>query len=197
MIHKGVSFSQTSLSNISSLLCELLVQLECRKSNHFRMNFKLGESHSYGGIIICIPVSKKFVTGRIFSEFLQDKYRRVTSLQSKSCRIFFVPSSQRKKKQSTRVNDSPSRVKKAHKLTSSVMQYPWIESLTAIAPQPSTPSNFLAHYIHSLMFLYICRADIKQYIGLPSVNAVFSIYHSCITELMRVRIFFTCMLTGM
>ena len=33
---------------------------------------------------------------------------------------------------------------------------------------------------------FIIRADIKQYIGLPSVNAIFSIYHSCITELMRV-----------
>ncbi|XP_015773372.1 PREDICTED: pachytene checkpoint protein 2 homolog [Acropora digitifera] len=35
---------------------------------------------------------------------------------------------------------------------------------------------------------FVDRADIKQYIGLPSVNAVFSIYHSCITELMRVGI---------
>ena len=32
-----------------------------------------------------------------------------------------------------------------------------------------------------------CRADIKQYIGLPSAAAVFKIYHSCIQELMRVR----------
>jgi len=33
---------------------------------------------------------------------------------------------------------------------------------------------------------FVDRADIKQYIGPPSVNAIFSIYHSCITELMRV-----------
>ena len=37
-------------------------------------------------------------------------------------------------------------------------------------------------------FLLINRADIKQYIGPPSVNAIFSIYHSCIAELMRVRV---------
>ena len=37
-------------------------------------------------------------------------------------------------------------------------------------------------------FLSINRADIKQYIGPPSVNAIFSIYHSCIAELMRVRV---------
>lgn len=35
---------------------------------------------------------------------------------------------------------------------------------------------------------FVDRADIKQYIGPPSVNAIFSIYHSCITELMRVGI---------
>lgn len=38
-------------------------------------------------------------------------------------------------------------------------------------------------------FSPINRADIKQYIGPPSVNAIFSIYHSCITELMRVTIY--------
>ena len=32
-----------------------------------------------------------------------------------------------------------------------------------------------------------CRADIKQYIGLPSAAAIFKIYHSCIQELMRVQ----------
>jgi len=30
------------------------------------------------------------------------------------------------------------------------------------------------------------RADIKQYIGLPSAPAIFKIYHSCIRELTRV-----------
>ncbi|KAL9975130.1 hypothetical protein ACROYT_G012248 [Oculina patagonica] len=35
---------------------------------------------------------------------------------------------------------------------------------------------------------FVDRADIKQYIGPPSVNAIFSIYHSCITELMRAGI---------
>ena len=40
-------------------------------------------------------------------------------------------------------------------------------------------------------FFSFHRADIKQYIGPPSVNAIFSIYHSCITELMRVRILLT------
>ena len=34
----------------------------------------------------------------------------------------------------------------------------------------------------------ICRADIKQYIGMPSVAAIFQIYHSCIKELIRVGI---------
>lgn len=35
---------------------------------------------------------------------------------------------------------------------------------------------------------FVDRADIKQYIGPPSPAAIFKIYHSCITELMRVRI---------
>lgn len=35
---------------------------------------------------------------------------------------------------------------------------------------------------------FVDRADIKQYIGLPSVNAIFSIYHSCLCELMKVGI---------
>ena len=38
---------------------------------------------------------------------------------------------------------------------------------------------------------FVDRADIKQYIGPPSPAAIFKIYHSCITELMRVR-FFRC-----
>lgn len=36
--------------------------------------------------------------------------------------------------------------------------------------------------------LWFLRADIKQYIGLPSAAAVFKIYHSCIRELTRVGI---------
>ncbi|XP_019849117.1 PREDICTED: pachytene checkpoint protein 2 homolog isoform X2 [Amphimedon queenslandica] len=35
---------------------------------------------------------------------------------------------------------------------------------------------------------FVDRADIKQYIGLPSLDAVFSIFMSCIKELMRVGI---------
>ncbi|XP_068691195.1 pachytene checkpoint protein 2 homolog [Montipora foliosa] len=35
---------------------------------------------------------------------------------------------------------------------------------------------------------FVDRADIKQYIGLPSVEAIFSIYHSCLCELMKVGI---------
>ncbi|XP_029633681.1 pachytene checkpoint protein 2 homolog [Octopus sinensis] len=35
---------------------------------------------------------------------------------------------------------------------------------------------------------FIDRADIKQYIGLPSPRAIFKIYHSCINELMRTGI---------
>ncbi len=31
-----------------------------------------------------------------------------------------------------------------------------------------------------------CRADIKQYIGMPSVSAIYRIYHSCLKELTRV-----------
>lgn len=33
---------------------------------------------------------------------------------------------------------------------------------------------------------FVDRADIKQYIGLPSVPAVYNILHSCIYELIRV-----------
>ncbi|EDO30919.1 predicted protein [Nematostella vectensis] len=36
---------------------------------------------------------------------------------------------------------------------------------------------------------FVDRADIKQYIGPPSVNAIYTIYHSCINELMRVSLY--------
>ena len=43
-------------------------------------------------------------------------------------------------------------------------------------------------YFHVFCWYHLLsRADIKQYIGLPSATAVFKIYHSCIQELMRVR----------
>lgn len=38
------------------------------------------------------------------------------------------------------------------------------------------------------MVSYLPRADIKQYIGLPSMAAIFKIYHSCMRELARVGI---------
>ena len=42
--------------------------------------------------------------------------------------------------------------------------------------------------IYGFMLCWIlCRADIKQYIGFPSPSAVYKIYESCISELMRVR----------
>ncbi len=34
---------------------------------------------------------------------------------------------------------------------------------------------------------FVDRADIKQYVGLPSAAAVYRIYHSCLKELMEVR----------
>ena len=36
---------------------------------------------------------------------------------------------------------------------------------------------------------FVDRADIKQYIGLPSSMAVYQIYQSCLTELMKVLMF--------
>lgn len=33
---------------------------------------------------------------------------------------------------------------------------------------------------------FVDRADIKQYIGLPSTDAIFNIYLSCLEELMKV-----------
>ena len=40
-----------------------------------------------------------------------------------------------------------------------------------------------------LRFLLVfSRADVKQYIGLPTPAAVFKIFHSCLSELMRVGI---------
>ncbi len=33
---------------------------------------------------------------------------------------------------------------------------------------------------------FVDRADIKQYIGMPSTEAIYQIYLSCITELMKV-----------
>lgn len=37
---------------------------------------------------------------------------------------------------------------------------------------------------------FVDRADIKQYIGPPSVAAIFKIYLSCLEELMKVRLSF-------
>lgn len=33
---------------------------------------------------------------------------------------------------------------------------------------------------------FVDRADVKQYLGLPSANAIFHIYYSCIEELLKV-----------
>lgn len=33
---------------------------------------------------------------------------------------------------------------------------------------------------------YDCRADIKQYIGMPSVTSIYKIYLACLKELTRV-----------
>jgi len=38
-----------------------------------------------------------------------------------------------------------------------------------------------------IVLFLIYRADIKQYIGPPSEQAIFSIYHSCINELKKVN----------
>ena len=38
------------------------------------------------------------------------------------------------------------------------------------------------------MYTWLCRADVKQYIGLPTPAAIFKIFHSCLSELMRVGI---------
>lgn len=37
---------------------------------------------------------------------------------------------------------------------------------------------------------FVDRADIKQYIGLPSTQAIFNIYLSCLEELMKVCVVF-------
>ena len=43
--------------------------------------------------------------------------------------------------------------------------------------------------IHVLVHIYyLYRADVKQYIGLPTPAAIFKIFHSCLSELMRVGI---------
>lgn len=36
---------------------------------------------------------------------------------------------------------------------------------------------------------FVDRADIKQYLGLPSVPAIYKIYHSCLVELLKVSIY--------
>lgn len=38
--------------------------------------------------------------------------------------------------------------------------------------------TFLCTHTHT-------RADIKQYIGMPSVSAIYKIYHTCLKELTR------------
>ncbi|KAL1495027.1 hypothetical protein ABEB36_010513 [Hypothenemus hampei] len=37
-------------------------------------------------------------------------------------------------------------------------------------------------------FAFIDRADIKQYLGLPSINAIYKIYYSCLEELIKAKI---------
>ena len=46
----------------------------------------------------------------------------------------------------------------------------------------------IAHCYTTEHVLPCSRADIKQYIGLPSMAAIFKIYHSCMRELARVGI---------
>lgn len=41
------------------------------------------------------------------------------------------------------------------------------------------------------MVLVLLRADIKQYIGVPSVTAIYKIYHTCLKELSRVSLIFS------
>jgi hypothetical protein len=43
-------------------------------------------------------------------------------------------------------------------------------------------------YIICLDLAFVDRADIKQYIGHPSAEAIYSILYSCIMELMRAQI---------
>ncbi|PFX21678.1 Pachytene checkpoint protein 2-like [Stylophora pistillata] len=67
-----------------------------------------------------------------------------------------------------------------------------VESLTAArksAMQGQEPSDAI-RVVNALLTQidHIKRADIVQYIGPPSVNSIFSIYHSCIAELMRAGI---------
>lgn len=38
----------------------------------------------------------------------------------------------------------------------------------------------------SIDLAFIDRADIKQYLGLPSATAIYKVYHSCIEELVKV-----------
>ncbi|CAH0563536.1 unnamed protein product [Brassicogethes aeneus] len=37
---------------------------------------------------------------------------------------------------------------------------------------------------------FVDRADIKQYLGLPSMNATYKIYHSCLEELIKAQVIF-------
>jgi len=48
-----------------------------------------------------------------------------------------------------------------------------------------TTSNITA----AIDLAFVDRADIKQYVGLPSVQAIYKIYQSCILELKRVNKF--------
>lgn len=40
----------------------------------------------------------------------------------------------------------------------------------------------------SIDLAFVDRADIKQYLGLPTANAIFQIYYSCVKELLKVLI---------
>lgn len=39
----------------------------------------------------------------------------------------------------------------------------------------------------SIDLAFVDRADIKQYLDMPSVQAIYKVYHSCINELIKVQ----------
>lgn len=44
---------------------------------------------------------------------------------------------------------------------------------------------------NSIDLAFVDRADIKQFLGLPSIPAIYKIYHSCLMELIKVVLHYT------
>lgn len=62
-----------------------------------------------------------------------------------------------------------------------------LTQLDQIKKYPNVVILTTSNVTEAIDLAFIDRADLKQFIGLPSEHAIYKIYHSCIKELMRVN----------